>query len=137
MSKSAASPNGIIEIMDKPEVNLKKIKSAVTDTGKEIIFDEKNKPGVSNLLTIYTALTEKSISEAENEFNGKGYGDFKSAVGEVVVEFLRPIQNKANELLVDQSYLSQVLKVGADKANAVAEKTLKDVYDAIGIVPRV
>ena len=136
MSKSAASPNGIIEIMDKPEVNLKKIKSAVTDTGKEIIFDEKNKPGVSNLLTIYTALTEKSISEAENEFNGKGYGDFKSAVGEVVVEFLRPIQNKANELLADQSYLSQVLKVGADKANAVAEKTLKDVYDAIGIVPR-
>ena len=136
MSKSAASPNGIIEIMDKPEVNLKKIKSAVTDTGKEINFDEKNKPGVSNLLTIYTALTEKSISEAENEFNGKGYGDFKSAVGEVVVEFLRPIQIKANELLADQSYLSQVLKVGADKANAVAEKTLKDVYDAIGIVPR-
>ena len=88
------------------------------------------------MLTIYTALTEKSISEAENEFNGKGYGDFKSAVGEVVVEFLRPIQNKANELLADQSYLSQVLKVGADKANAVAEKTLKDVYDAIGIVPR-
>ena len=136
MSKSAASPNGIIELMDKPEVNLKKIKSAVTDTGKEVIFDEKNKPGVSNLLTIYSALSGKSISESESEFAGKGYGDFKGAVAEVVIEFLKPIQNKAHELLSDPKYLTQILKEGADKANLVAEKTLKDVYDAIGIVPR-
>ena len=136
MSKSAASPNGIIELMDKPEVNLKKIKSAVTDTGKEVIFDEQNKPGVSNLLTIYTALSGKSIEEAQNEFAGKGYGDFKGAVAEVVIEFLKPIQSKASELLSDQSYLTKILKQGADKANAVAEQTLKDVYNAIGIVPR-
>ena len=136
MSKSAASPNGIIELMDKPEINLKKIKSAVTDTGKEVIFDEKNKPGVSNLLTIYTALSGKSIADAENEFSGKGYGDFKGAVAEVVIEFLKPIQSKATDLLSDPKYLTQILKQGADKANAVAEKTLKDVYDAIGIVSR-
>jgi tryptophanyl-tRNA synthetase len=136
MSKSAASPNGIIELMDKPEVNLKKIKSAVTDTGKEIIFDEKNKPGVSNLLTIYTALSGKTIDEAQNEFTGKGYGDFKGAVAEVVIEFLKPIQSKATDLLNDQSYLTKILKQGADKANAVAEQTLKDVYNAVGIVPR-
>ena len=136
MSKSAPSPAGIIELMDKPEVNLKKIKSAVTDTGKEIIFDEKNKPGVSNLLTIYTALSGKNMEDAINEFAGKGYGDFKTAVGEVVVEFLRPIQKKANDLLNDPKFLTSVLKEGADKANAVAEKTLKDVYNAIGIVPR-
>jgi tryptophanyl-tRNA synthetase len=136
MSKSAASPNGIIELMDKPEINLKKIKSAVTDTGKEVIFDEKNKPGVSNLLTIYTALSGKSIADAENEFSGKGYGDFKGAVAEVVIEFLKPIQSKATDLLSDPKYLTQILKQGADKANAVAAKTLKDVYDAIGIVSR-
>ena len=136
MSKSAASPNGIIELMDKPEINLKKIKSAVTDTGKEVIFDEKNKPGVSNLLIIYTALSGKSIADAENEFSGKGYGDFKGAVAEVVIEFLKPIQSKATDLLSDPKYLTQILKQGADKANAVAEKTLKDVYDAIGIVSR-
>ena len=137
MSKSAASPNGIIEIMDKPEVNLKKIKSAVTDTGKEVIFDEVNKPGISNLLTIYSAITNKTVSAAEAEFAGKGYGDFKGAVAEAVIEFLRPIQSKAVELLADPKYLEDVMKKGADKANAVAEKTLKDVYNAIGIVPRI
>jgi tryptophanyl-tRNA synthetase len=136
MSKSATSLNGVIELMDKPEVNLKKIKSAVTDTGKEIIFDEKNKPGVSNLLTIYTALSGKSIDVAQAEFTGKGYGDFKAAVAEVVIEFLRPIQNQANQLLNDPKYLTQILKNGADKANEVAEQTLKRVYDAVGIVPR-
>ncbi|MEN9735595.1 MAG: hypothetical protein RL129_305 [Actinomycetota bacterium] len=136
MSKSAGSPNGIIEIMDKPEVNLKKIKSAVTDTGKEIVFDEKNKPGISNLLTIYTSLSGKSVKDAENEFAGKGYGDFKGAVAEVVIDFLKPIQSKATELLADPKYLTEVMRQGAEKANAVAEKTLRDVYDAIGIVPK-
>ena len=136
MSKSAASAGGVIELMDSTEINSKKIKSAVTDTGKEIIFDEKNKPGISNLLTIYTALSGKTFESAQAEFAGKGYGDFKSAVAEVVVDFLKPIQSKANELLNDPKYLTDVLRIGADKANAVAEKTLKDVYDAIGIVAR-
>ena len=136
MSKSAASVGGVIELMDSAEINSKKIKSAVTDTGKEIIFDEKNKPGISNLLTIYTALSGKTLESAQAEFAGKGYGDFKSAVAEVVVDFLKPIQSKANELLNDPKYLADVLRIGADKANAVAEKTLKDVYDAIGIVAR-
>ena len=136
MSKSAASAGGVIELMDSAEINSKKIKSAVTDTGKEIIFDEKNKPGISNLLTIYTALSGKTLESAQAEFAGKGYGDFKSAVAEVVVDFLEPIQSKANELLNDPKYLADVLRIGADKANAVAEKTLKEVYDAIGIVAR-
>jgi len=137
MSKSAASQSGVIEIMDKPEVNLKKIKSAVTDTGKEVIFDEANKPGISNLLTIYSAISGTSVAQAETEFSGKGYGDFKNAVAEVVIEFLKPIQSKAQELINDPIYLTEVMQKGAEKANAVAEKTLKDVYNAIGIVPRV
>ena len=136
MSKSAASQSGVIEIMDKPEINLKKIKSAVTDTGKEVKFDEVNKPGISNLLTIYSSISGKSIAEAEAEFSGKGYGDFKGAVAEVVIDFLKPIQSKASELLSDPKYLTDVMRQGAQKANLVAEKTLKDVYDAIGIVPR-
>ena len=136
MSKSAESPNGIIDLMDAPEINTKKIKSAVTDTEREVKFDEKNKAGISNLLTIYGALTNKSIAESEKDFEGKGYGDFKTGVAEVVVEFFRPIRAKALELLEDPTHLNKILKIGAEKAGAVAEKTLKDTYDAMGIIPR-
>ena len=122
--------------MDAPEVNIKKIKSAVTDTERDVIFDEKKKPGISNLLTIYSALTNKSIKESEADFSGKGYGDFKGAVAEVVVEFFRPIRAKALELLDDPTHLNKILTLGAEKAEEVANKTLKDTYDAMGIIPR-
>ncbi len=101
MSKSAASNSGVIDILDSTDINVKKIKSAVTDTGKEIKFDEKNKPGISNLLTIHSALSGKTIAELENEFAGKGYGDFKGAVAEVVTSYFEPVRTKAQELLAD------------------------------------
>lgn len=136
MSKSSSSSAGVIELMDTPEVNTKKIKSAVTDTGREVTFDEKEKPGISNLLTIYSALTTKTISDAQAEFAGKGYGDFKGAVAEVVVEYLKPVRDRANELLKDQTHLNKLLAIGAEKANAVASKTLADTYSALGLISR-
>ena len=134
MSKSAASKQGVIEIMDPPEVNVKKIKSAVTDTGREVRFDEKEKPGISNLLTIHSSISGRSIAEIETEFEGKGYGDFKTAVAEVVVEFLRPIRQRALDLLDDEPGLLAILRDGAGKARVVAEKTLDDTYGNMGLV---
>ena len=135
MSKSAASNAGVIDILDSTDVNAKKIKSAVTDTGKEVRFDEKEKPGISNLLTIHSSLSGKSIPELENEFAGKGYGDFKGAVAEVVTNYFAPVKRKAEELLKDESALIEILQQGADKARTVANKTLKSAYDALGLVP--
>ena len=136
MSKSSSSSSGVIELMDSPEINTKKIKSAVTDTGREVTFDEKEKPGISNLLTIYSSLTGKSIAASESDFAGKGYGDFKGAVAEVVVDYLKPVRDKANELLQDEVHLSKLLKIGAEKADAVASKTLKETYAALGLISR-
>lgn len=136
MSKSASSNSGVIDILDSADVNTKKVKSAVTDTGKEIKFDEKNKPGISNLLTIHSALSGKSIASLENEFAGKGYGDFKSAVAEVVAYFFTPVKSRTEELLKDESALLAILEEGSAKAREVASKTLKNAYDALGLVPR-
>jgi tryptophanyl-tRNA synthetase len=135
MSKSAASSAGVIDILDNADVNAKKIKSAVTDTGKEVKFDEKSKPGISNLLTIHSSLSGKSIAELENEFAGKGYGDFKCAVAEVVTSYFAPVKSRAEELLKDERALIEILNEGAEKARAVASKTLKCTYDALGLVP--
>jgi tryptophanyl-tRNA synthetase len=134
MSKSAASMAGVIEIMDSPDVTIKKFKSSVTDAGKEIKFDEKEKPGVSNLLTIHSAFSGKSIKDIENEFTGKGYGDFKLQVAEVVVEALNPIRTRTLELMDDKAELLKLLKAGSEKANLVAAKTLADVYSALGLI---
>ena len=134
MSKSADSVAGLIEILDTPEVNAKKIKSAVTDAGREIKFDEKEKPGVSNLLTIHSALSGQSISELENHFAGKGYGDLKSEVAEVVVEYLKPIRETTLELLADESHLLAMLSKGAAKAQEVASTTLAKTYANLGLV---
>ena len=134
MSKSATSMQGVIEIMDPPEVNAKKIKSAVTDTGREVRFDEKGKPGISNLITIHSSISGRSIAEIETEFEGKGYGDFKTAVAEVVVEFLSPIRQRALDLLDDEPELLKILREGAVKARVVAEKTLEDAYRNMGLV---
>ncbi len=135
MSKSAATNSGVIDILDSADVNVRKIKSAVTDTGKEVVFDEKNKPGISNLLTIHSALSGKSISDLENEFAGKGYGDFKSAVAEVVTDFFAPVRLRTQELLADETALLQLLAVGSQKARDVAAKTLAQTYSALGLVP--
>jgi tryptophanyl-tRNA synthetase len=134
MSKSASSMSGVIELLDAPEVTLKKFKSSVTDDGKEVKFDEKGKPGISNLLTIHSALSDKSVQEIENEFAGKGYGDFKSAVAEVVIAELEPIRERTKQLMDDPAELVSLLKVGANKANEVASNTLKEAYAAIGLI---
>jgi len=133
MSKSASSMAGVIELLDTPEVTLKKFKSSVTDDGKEVKFDEKLKPGISNLLTIHSALSGQSVSDLENEFSGKGYGDFKAAVAEVVIAKLEPIGKRTKELMDDPAELSRVLSNGAQKANEVASTTLKAAYSAIGL----
>jgi tryptophanyl-tRNA synthetase len=134
MSKSAASMSGVIELLDSADTTMKKFKSSVTDDGKEVRFDEKGKPGISNLLTIHSALSGKSITELENDFSGKGYGDFKTAVAEVVISTLEPIAKRTNELMSDRSELTKILKSGAIKANQVASETLKAAYSAIGLI---
>ena len=135
MSKSASSPAGIIDMLDDPKVSATKIRSAVTDSGSEVRFDEEQKPGISNLLTIYSALTGRSIAALEKEYDGRGYGDFKKELADVVVEFVTPFRDRTLELLEDKAQLDGILRDGAAKANAVAERTLSEVYDRIGFVP--
>ena len=136
MSKSSASSAGVIDILDSSDVNVKKIKSAVTDAGKEVRFDEKEKPGISNLLTIHSSLSGRSIAELESEFAGKGYGDFKSAVAEVVVSYFAPVREKTNALLADEKSLLEILDAGSAKARLVASDTLAKTYSALGLVPK-
>jgi tryptophanyl-tRNA synthetase len=136
MSKSAATMAGVIELMDAPEVNAKKVKSAMTDTEREIKFDEKNKPGISNLLTIYSALTGQSINQLEENYSGKGYGDLKKELADVVVGALEPIRNSALDYLKDPAQLQSILKDGGQRAGSVAAQTLRNVYSAMGLVAR-
>ncbi len=134
MSKSASSPSGIIELLDDPRVSAKKIRSAVTDSGTEVRFDPEGKPGVSNLLTIYSELTGRTVPELEDQYAGRGYGDLKGDLAEVVVEFVTPFRERTLELLDDRAELDQVLLRGAEKARAVAARTLADVYDRVGLI---
>ncbi len=134
MSKSASSPAGIIEMLDEPTVSAKKIRSAVTDSDGEIRFDLEEKPGISNLLTIYSALTGSPVPMLQEEYAGRGYGDLKKDLAEVVVEFVTPFRERTIELLDDQAHLSAVLKQGAEQAGAVARATLRDVYQRVGFV---
>jgi len=134
MSKSANSMAGVIELLDAPEVTLKKFKSSVTDAGREVKFDQSEKAGISNLLTIHAAFSGKSIAELENEFAGKGYGDFKVAVAEIVIAALDPIRKRTEELMNDKGELLKILKSGADKANEIANKTLAEAYSALGLI---
>ena len=136
MSKSAADPKGLINLLDDESVILKKFKSAVTDTDGEIRFDPENKPGVANLLGIFSAITGKAISETEQHFAGSGYGNLKTELAEAVIEHLRPIALKTHELLSDTSELDRLLQIGAAKANELAESTLAKVYDRIGFLPK-
>ena len=136
MSKS--QPDGCVFLMDKPEDIARKFKRAVTDSDTErcVRYDKENKPGVSNLMQIYAAATGKSYEDIEKEFDGQGYGKFKPAVGEAVVELLRPIQEETTRLLADKAYLESVYRSGAEKASYVAEKTLRKVYKKVGFLAR-
>ena len=131
MSKS--DPKGDVYLKDEPAVIRKKIMSAVTDSGSEVKYDPENKPGISNLLTIYSAMKDISIEEAEKVFQGSRYGDFKKAVADAVLEELEPFQARYREILATKSY-EQVLKDGAEKASAIANKTLKRVQKAVGLL---
>jgi len=135
MSKSSSSPAGIIDLLDDPKVSAKKIRSAVTDSGRDVVFDQENKPGVANLLTIYSALTGRKISELEDEYAGRGYGDFKKDLADVVVEFVTPFREKTLGYLEDKAQLDAILAAGAERARAVTEPTLERVYDRLGFVP--
>ena len=134
MSKSAADPKGLINLMDDTAVIVKKIKSAVTDTDGEVRFDREAKPGVSNLLGIHSAISGRSIDSLVEEFTGQGYGALKGEVADVVVNAIEPIRERTLELLSDQHELDRLLAEGADRANALAEDTLAKVYDAIGFL---
>ncbi|MCW6011127.1 tryptophan--tRNA ligase [Micromonospora sp. CPCC 205371] len=135
MSKSASTPAGIIELLDDPARSAKKIRSAVTDTGREILFDPVEKPGISNLLTIYSALSGRGVIELVDAYAGKGYGDLKKDLAEVVLDFVRPIQERTRGYLDDPSQLDKLLAVGAEKARAVAAVTLQTAYDRVGFLP--
>jgi len=136
MSKSGESPQGIIWLLDDPAVTAKKIKSAVTDTDRDIVFNPEVKAGVSNLLGILSLLTGTSVPALETEFAGRGYGDLKGEVADAVVAEFEPIRARALELLADPAELDRMLAVNAGRANEIAEATLARVYDAVGFLPR-
>ena len=136
MSKS--DPQGCVFIMDKPDEIARKFKRAVTDSDSEncVRFDPENKPGVANLMSIYSSVTGKSFDEIEKEFEGKGYGVFKPAVGDAVIETLRPIREESERLLADKAYLQKIYTDGAQKASYLARKTLRKVYKRVGFVEK-
>ena len=134
MSKSSTLPNDTILLIDTPEEIMKKVKKAVTDSDGIVKYDEENKPGISNLMEIYGIITSKTMDEIENEFEGQGYGNFKVAVADAIIKELEPFRNKYNELMGNPSYLEEIYNKGAKKASEVASKTLKDVYEKIGII---
>ncbi|MCP9209094.1 tryptophan--tRNA ligase [Streptomyces cucumeris] len=135
MSKSASTPKGIVNLLDEPKVSAKKIKSAVTDLETEIRFDEEKKPGVSNLLTIYSTLTGTAIPELESRYEGKGYGALKTDLAEILVEWVTPFRERTQEYLADPGTLDKILAKGAEKARAVAAETLAVTYDKVGFLP--
>jgi tryptophanyl-tRNA synthetase len=135
MSKSATSDAGLVSLLDDPARTVKKFKSAVTDTGREIRLDRDAKPGISNLLSIHSALSGTPIHDLEATYAGKGYGDFKRDVAEVVVESITPFRNRTLELMTDKGQLDAILADGADRAREVAEATVRRVCDRVGLLP--
>ena len=133
-----AAYTGCVFLMDKPEDIMRKFKRAITDSDTErcVRYTPDEKPGVANLMQIYAAATGKTYGEIEREFDGQGYGKFKPAVGEAVVEMIRPIQEETRRILADKAYLEGVYRAGAEKASYVAERTLRKVYKKIGFIAR-
>lgn len=132
MSKSSEDPKGTIDLLDEADAIREKIISAVTDTGDKIVA-RPDKAGISNLLTIYSVLSDQTIEELEAKYQGEGYSDFKKDLVDVIVEFLKPIQEKYNEIREDENYLNRVLQSGLEKAKPISEKTLEKVYDSMGL----
>ena len=135
MSKTGESPNGSIQLLEDPKLAAKRIKSAVTDTGSEVRFDAEAKPGISNLLTIYSTLTGKSVAELEAVYEGKMYGHLKVDLAEVMVDFITPLRNRTNELMADPAELDRLLAQGAERAREIAAVTLGQVYERMGFLP--
>lgn len=135
MSKSAATTKGLINLLDEPKATAKKVKSAVTDTDSVIRFDQVEKPGVSNLLSIYSTLTDTSVADLEQKYEGKGYGALKTDLAEVMVDFVTPFRTRTQEYLDDTETLDSILAKGAEKARAVAAETLARTYDRMGLLP--
>ncbi len=135
MSKSSENENSFILVMDKPEDIMRKFKRAVTDSDARVIKSPE-KPGVSNLIDIYAVATGKTTEEVEREFDGRGYGDFKPAVGEAVIELLRPIREETQRLLTDKGELEALYRQGAEKASRQASRTLTKVHKKVGFLPR-
>ena len=138
MSKSDENPKSFVSIIDPPKKITKKVKAAVTDSdpNAQIVFDEENKKGLANLMTIYSVLSGDSYETIEKDFEGKMYGHLKVALAELICETFKPVQDKYSDLMDSPDYLSQVLKTNAERARSVAEKTRKDVYEALGLVGR-
>lgn len=137
MSKSAESEAGVLFLLDEPAKNAKKVMRAVTDNDGSVRFDRESKPGVSNLLVIYAALSGRQIASIEDEYAGRGYGDFKKGLAELVVSEFEPVRERALTLLADPAELDRVLAANAQRAASVADRTLSDVYDRIGLLRRV
>jgi tryptophanyl-tRNA synthetase len=135
MSKSASSVAGIVELLDDPRRSAKKIRSAVTDSGREVYFDEAAKPGVSNLLTLHSALSGRTVEDVAAQYDGRGYGDLKNDLGQLVEEFVTPLRARTAELLGDRAELDAILAEGAERARSVARTTLAAVYDRVGFLP--
>ena len=135
MSKSAASDAGLISLLDDPKRSAKKIRSAVTDSEREIRFDPENKPGVSNLLSIQSAVTGTSVESLVLGYEGRGYGDLKSDTADAVVAYVTPIRQRVDDLLADPAELQAVLAAGAQRAREVAGATLGRVYERLGLLP--
>ncbi|MCX6465889.1 MAG: tryptophan--tRNA ligase, partial [Pseudonocardiales bacterium] len=135
MSKSSSSPAGIVNLLDDPKVSAKKIRSAVTDAEREIRYDPAAKPGVSNLLTIHSTLSGRTIAELEADYAGRGYGDLKKDLAEIVADFTAPLAERVQAYLDDPAELDRVLSRGATRAREVAGATLADVHDKIGFLP--
>jgi tryptophanyl-tRNA synthetase len=123
-------------MMDAPEEIARKFKRAVTDCDACVKYDLQGKPGISNLMQIYAVATGNSFEEIENEFAGRGYGDFKTAVGDAVIELLRPVREETQRILKDKAYLESVYRAGAERASYTAERTLRKVYKKVGFVQR-
>ena len=135
MSKTNSTEKGILEMMEDPARLAKKLRSAVTDTGSEIRYDVEGKPGVSNLLVIHSVLSGTAVADLEAEFAGRGYGDLKKAVADVVVEAVTPFRLRMTELLDDPAELDRILARGAERARVVAEATIARVREAVGLLP--
>ncbi|MEW2046286.1 tryptophan--tRNA ligase [Streptomyces sp. NPDC005476] len=135
MSKSASTPKGLINLLDEPKATAKKVRSAVTDTDTVIRYDPANKPGVSNLLSIYSTLTGTSVPELERSYEGKLYGALKTDLADVVVDFVTPFRDRTQQYLDDPETLDSILAKGAEKARAVAAETLSRTYERVGFLP--